>query len=138
MDEHTAWSIYGGFASLFVVLILIVIKVVSWEGSVAKLIGDLEKKTTDNAEKTKNRIDKTEAAIHHVSDKMIAIETICSKCPIEQVESCQAVLKSRVTVLETNYQNVAQNIRDIKELLGQLNRKLDNIGNSKSTPEIMA
>jgi hypothetical protein len=67
-----------------------------------------------------------------ISDRLIEIETVCKKCPIEEVESCQIALKSRITALETNHLNIAQSIGEIKTLLEKMDRKWEAVYGPKN------
>jgi hypothetical protein len=95
-----AWSVFTG---LFMAVVGIIIKIVM------------------------GRLDNNEKAIHGVSDKMIALETICSKCPIEAVEACQNALKNRVSTLEADWRNITSAVYEIKDIVQSLNKKIDDI-----------
>jgi hypothetical protein len=114
MTDATAWSIWGGFIALFVIQLGIIVKVITWEGSVMARI-QLDEKDTRS-----------------VSDRLIGIETVCKKCPIEEVESCQIVLKSRITALEINHVNIAQAIGEIKIILERMDKKWETVYGPKN------
>lgn len=115
LDEQSVvsewWKVWAGFGALFIALGALVARVVGWESSVM------------------NRLEADEKATILINNRLIHLETVCAQCPIAEMESCVAVLKSKTHGLEIQQQNSEKQLAEIKHSLDALHQKIDSFHN---------
>jgi hypothetical protein len=106
-ETDTGLKIWGAFGGLFLLLVGLLWRSLSWESVVMR------------------RIETGEKFQGELKNAVIAMETVCKVCPINEVRACQSVLKQKVATLEANYANIDKDIDEIKQYLKSIDGKMD-------------
>lgn len=106
-DAETGLKIWGVFGGLFLLLVGLLWRSLSWEGAVMR------------------RIEADEKFQGELKNAVIAMETVCKICPINEVRACQGEMKQKVATLEANYTNIDKDIDEIKQYLKSIDGKID-------------